>query len=63
VSQVTYQTVDGQTIALGVDYDVDDATGNLHLLNKVRTEHTSRDIGQVASGHWVMVSVNGLETS
>ena len=61
MSQVTYQTADGQTISLGVDYEVDDL-GNLHLLNKVRTDHTTRDIGQVAPGHWVMVSVNGLET-
>ena len=52
----TYTPVDG------VDFDVD-PNGFLMILDKVRTDHTARDIGVIPAGMWKSVQVNGLASS
>lgn len=61
MSSVTFLLTSGSQGTFGADYDVEDS-GRLLILDKVRTDHTAREIMSVAPNEWVWVQVNGLAT-
>lgn len=62
MSSVAFLLTSGTQGSFGVDYEIDEA-GRLLILDKVRTDHTAREIMSVAPNEWVWVQVNGLATA